>query len=155
MFIIFAPLSVMLISIAIYFSLPKNPDIIIDYDATVVAYKYGEDSTEYTFSDSGNNFIKNIWLKNKSINFKNTFKNNIYLQCSNGNCFTEKNNFRISFLQNILDYDEACAESSLIIMQISKPFICEKAIVIDKDFLILHGSTAIYLSTKINIITNK
>jgi competence protein ComEC len=150
-----SPLIIIFVSIGMYFYLPKEPDIIIDYDATLIAYKYGQESTEYTFSTSSNNFIKSIWLKNKSINFKNTFNNNVYLRCSNENCFSEKNNYKISFLQNILDYSDACAESDIIILQTKKPFVCKKAIVIDTDFLDLHGSTAIYLTTKINIISNK
>lgn len=148
-----------------YFVTAKSPDILIDYNAEVVAIKYGNQSYEYAFNTAKQSFIKKVWFKNNNVDYKHTFADSIYITCTTNYCHSLINNYNVYITANSIVPTEWCLPNSIIIVTnyLNKNGVCVAThsknlpTIIDKNYLQQSGSSFIYLnnSNKPKIISHK
>jgi competence protein ComEC len=126
----------------VYFFYHKKPDILIDYDGKVSAFKLH--NIYYVSEPKKEQFIQNIWFKKTEQVL--SLKQSDSFNCEDFHCVVKIKNKLVSFAQNSKYFKEDCGAVNIVIMpNENAPFVCENLLVIDKQYLKENGSLILYL----------
>ncbi|UQY80570.1 Competence protein [Candidatus Hepatincola sp. Av] len=136
----------------LYYCSPK-PDIIIDDSLNLVAFQ--DTNHQYVLSNNKNKFIANIWFKDFNKIANSTIYKHKEFNCTQDYCIWRSKNKIITFANSLVSYKEDCGIANVIILTITKPFICTKSLVIDTKYIKKYGASFIFINKKeINIQNN-
>ncbi|MFL1780748.1 ComEC/Rec2 family competence protein [Candidatus Hepatincolaceae symbiont of Richtersius coronifer] len=152
-------LTFMALTFAFYPFNVKYPDIILDYEGRLVAFKkenyfpsIQEGTNEYIFSKAQEEkFIKSNWFKNPKTNYlENIFSSSRFF-CQDSHCLTTIKGKIITISDYLKYFTEDCSNVDIIIINQIAPYRCPTAIVFDKKYLQNHRATIVYIDKIISI----
>jgi len=133
----------------------KNPDIIINVDATLFAVKDEKDELVF-LSSKGGKYIKNVWTARAGQEEINTIdeSDSKMISCDEAGCLYKKNGFTAAFIKHPIALEEECGGADIFINMTNIKYNCDKALTsITLYNLKQKGAHAIFLGDEMVVKT--